>query len=114
MSFEVPTPQGCVQLERQKQSPLIFTGTQEPISFMKHVNHDRILMHLRKYLGDVRVLVGGVDEHTNPAVNGDCSVSARLSTSPKRIEDIVNSFLACRVAMVRAIRAVEVLVDVNF
>jgi hypothetical protein len=41
-------------------------------------------------------------------------VSARLSTLPKRIEDIANSFLACRVAMVRAIRAVEVLVDVNF
>jgi hypothetical protein len=101
-------------MERQKQPPLIVTGTQEPISFMEYVNHDRILTHLRKYLGDVRVLVGGVDERTNPAVNGDCGVSARMSTSPKHIEDIANSFLACRVAMVRAIRAVEVLVDVNF
>jgi hypothetical protein len=83
---------------------------------MTYVHHDRIFAHLRKYLGDVRVLVGGVNEDTNPAVNGDCVVSATLSTAPKRIECIAKSFLACSVAMVRAIRAVdhEVLVGVNF
>jgi hypothetical protein len=114
MSFEVTA--FCVQLERQKQSPLLVAGRKESISFMKYANHDRIVAQLRKFFGDVGVLDGGVDEYTNPAVTGDQTGTVwSLPDCPplKSLEDIADSILACHAAMVRAFRTVEVLAVVS-
>lgn len=86
----------CHTLAKQKSGPLLVSSSRAAINIMKYADHDRICSDLRSFFGDVRLIDGGADEYTDPAVTGDNT--GRVWSLPdcpflRNIDDIADSIL---------------------